>query len=143
LRGKVVVVSFIYTTCSGACPVTTQTLARLRRSLQEAKLWQNSVEFVSITLDPRRDSERVLSDYARAFGADCAAWHFLTGPRARVEAVIAAWGMWVKTDPKGVLDHPSRIFLIDPRGRQREIYNLDFLKPEWVIPDIRGLLAEK
>ncbi len=33
------------------------------------------------------------------FGADLAAWHFLTGPPAQVEPVIAAWGMWVKSGP--------------------------------------------
>ena len=43
--------------------------------------------------------------------------------------MIAAWGMWAKIGPTGVLDHPSRIFLLDPRGRQREIYSLEFLKP--------------
>ena len=50
--------------------------------------------------------------------------------------------MWVKSDAKGVLDHPSRIFLIDGGGRQREIYNLEFLKPETVLEDVRGLLGD-
>ena len=57
--------------------------------------------------------------------------------------VIAAWDMWVKSDATGVLDHPSRIFLIDSRGRQREIYNLEFLNAEAVLADVRGLIAEK
>ena len=61
----------------------------------------------------------------------------------QVEPVIAAWGMWAKSGPTGALDHPSRIFLLDPQGRQREIYNLEFLKPEVVLQDVRGLLAEK
>ena len=39
-----------------------------------------------------------------------------------VATVIAAWGMWVKSDPNGVLDHPSRIFLLDPpRPRARDL----------------------
>ena len=48
-----------------------------------------------------------------------------------------------RADSNGVLDHPSRVFLIDPRGRQREIYNLEFLKPESVVEDVRELLGEK
>ena len=44
--------------------------------------------------------------------------------------MIAAWGMWARIGPAGVLDHPSRIFLLDQAGRQREIYNLEFLKSE-------------
>jgi len=142
LRGKVVLVSFVYTTCTGVCPGTTQALVRIQDALKEAKLWGTSVAFVSITLDPLRDTSEALRQYARLFGVDPAAWHFLTGPPAQVESVIAAWGMWVRTGPTGVLDHPSRIFLLDPRGHQREIYNLEFLKPEAVLQDVRGLLDE-
>jgi protein SCO1/2 len=51
--------------------------------------------------------------------------------------------MWAKSDPTGAIDHPSRIFLLDPQGHQREIYNLEFLKRETVLQDVRGLLTEK
>jgi protein SCO1 len=141
LRGKVVLVSFVYTTCNGICPLTTQTLHRVEQALKDVKLWGTSVAFVSITLDPKRDTPEALKRYARLFGADLSAWHFLTGPPAQVEPVIAAWGMWAKSDPTGAIDHPSRIFLLDRQGRQREIYNLEFLKPEIVLQDVRGLLA--
>jgi protein SCO1/2 len=139
LRGKVVLVSFVYTTCNGVCPATTQTLHRLQKKLEEAKLWGTSVEFLSITLDPKRDTAVVLSRYARLFGADLAAWHFLTGPPAQVESVLKSWGMWVKSDANGILDHPSRVFLLDTRGHEREIYNLEFLKEDWVLADVRAL----
>ena len=79
LKGKVVLVSFVYTTCNGVCPATTASLSRIQKSLEQAKLWGNSVEFVSITLDPKRDTPEVLSRYAQLFGADSARWHFLTG----------------------------------------------------------------
>jgi protein SCO1 len=140
LRGKVVLVSFVYTTCNGVCPLTTQALSGAQKKLDEAKLWGKSVEFVSITLDPQRDTPQALQIYAKLWGADQPAWHFLTGSPAEVSKVIAAWDMWAKSDAKGVLDHPSRIFLIDRRGREREIYNLEFLKPETVVEDVRELL---
>jgi protein SCO1 len=143
LRGKVVLVSFVYTTCTGVCPGTTQAIVRVQNSLKEAKLWGQSVEFVSITLDPRRDTPEVLRQYARLFRADPVAWHFLTGPPDQVQSVITAWGMWVKALPTGALDHPSRTFLLDPHGHQREIYSLEFLKPETVLKDVRGLLSDR
>jgi protein SCO1 len=142
LRGKAVVVSFIYTTCNGSCPATTHNLYRVQQALKEARLWGDRVEFVSISLDPTRDTPEVLRRYAKIYGADPAAWHFLTGPPDRVAEVIASWGMWAKVGPSGVLDHPSRIFLIDPRGRQREIYNLEFLTPEAILQDVRTVLQE-
>jgi protein SCO1/2 len=143
LRGKVVLVSFVYTTCNGVCPLTTQTLGGAQKKLREALLWGKSVEFVSITLDPKRDTPRVLRDYARLFKADPAAWHYLTGSAEEVNEVIKAWDMWVKSDSNGVLDHPSRVFLIDGRGRQREIYSLEFLTAESVVEDVRSLIGEK
>jgi protein SCO1 len=143
LHGKVVLVSFIYTTCSGVCPVTTQALTRVQKELEAAKLWGKSVEFVSITLDPGRDTPQVLENYAKLARADLPAWHFLTGTTEEVSKVIKAWDMWVKGDQTGVLDHPSRIFLIDSSGREREIYNLEFLKPETVLEDVRDLLEEQ
>jgi protein SCO1 len=142
LRGKAVVVSFIYTTCNGSCPATTHNLYRVQQTLKEAGIWGKRVEFVSITLDPARDTTEVLAQYARIFGADTERWHFLTGPPEQVSKVIAEWGMWVRTGPSGTLDHPSRIFLVDPSGRQREIYNLDFLKPETVLEDVKTVIAE-
>ena len=143
LEGKVVLVSFVYTTCTGVCPGTTQAMVRVRTALKEANLWGNSVAFVSITLDPARDTPEVLRQYARSFRAEDPAWHFLTGLPEEVRSVIAGWGMWVKTLPSGTLDHPSRIFLVDPRGHQREIYNLEFLTPQAVLQDVRGLLDRK
>jgi protein SCO1 len=142
LRGKLVLVSFIYTTCRGTCPATTDRLKQLEKSLEAAGLWGKSVEFVSITLDPARDTPDVLARYARLHGADTAAWHFLSGTSERVESVAKAWGIWVRRDSNGVLDHTSRIFLLDQRGHEREIYNLEFLSTEWVLEDLRGLLAE-
>jgi protein SCO1/2 len=142
LRGKAVLVSFIYTTCGGTCPATTHTLTRVQRALEKAGLWGERVEFVSITLDPARDRPEVLAEYARIYDADPATWHFLTGPADAVARVIAAWDMWVKPGPAGALDHPSRIFLVDPRGHQREIYSLEFLRPAAVVGDVETVLSE-
>src|SRR5439155_5811101 len=119
--------SFIYTTCGGVCPATTHSLYRTQQVLRESGLWGDKVHFVSISLDPARDTTEVLANYARAYDADPASWHFLTGPPATVAKVVAAWAMWARIGPSGTLDHPSRIFLVDPNGRQREIYSLEFL----------------
>jgi cytochrome oxidase Cu insertion factor (SCO1/SenC/PrrC family) len=142
LRGKAVLVSFIYTTCNGSCPATTHSLYRVQEALKTAGLWGKRAELVSITLDPSRDTPEVLSNYARLYSVDLAAWHFLTGASEQVSKVIASWGMWAKIGPSGVLDHPSRIFLVDPQGRIREIYNLEFLAPATVLQDVRTVLDE-
>jgi protein SCO1/2 len=139
LRGKVVLVSFIYTTCGGVCPATTHRLSRVQDELKKKRLWDDSVQFVSITLDPERDTPEVLTRYAATYDADTVAWHFLTGRPEQVAAVVAAWGMWARKNELGVIDHPSRIFLVDREGRQREIYSLDYLDPTAVVSDVEAL----
>lgn len=142
LRGKVVLVSFVYTTCSGVCPATTHNMYRVQETLKKAGLWGEKVQFVSISIDPERDTPEVLKRYAEVYDADLNAWHFLSGPVDEVTKVIAAWDMWARRNAAGVLDHPSRIFLVDTRGRRREIYSLEYLKPDTVLQDVRTLLAE-
>lgn len=142
LKGKCVLVSFVFTTCNGTCPLTTKAMAECRDELAKAGLWGKNVEFVSITLDPEHDTPDVLKPYAAIYEADPRSWHFLTGSPAEVNRVIASWDMWAKRNALGVLDHPSRVFLIDPKGRQREIYSLEFLKPASVLADVKSLINE-
>lgn len=141
LRGRTVLVSFIYTTCSGVCPATTHRLGRVRDRLEQRKLWGSSVAFVSITLDPERDTPEALKRYADIYDADDPSWRFVTGANEQINQVITSWGMWAKRNKDGVLDHPSRIFLIDPSGHEREIYSLEHLDPAQVEKDMRAVLG--
>jgi protein SCO1/2 len=143
LRGKVVLVSFVFTTCGGSCPATTHRMSQVARTLADHGLLNDDrVRLLSITLDPARDTPEALWNYMKAYDADPAYWTFLTGPREQVEKVHVAWGMWAKPAANGQFDHPSRVFLVDGRGRVREIYNLDFFKPAWVLEDVHSLLKE-
>jgi protein SCO1/2 len=143
LRGKVLLVSFIFTTCSGSCPATTARMNSVAQALQRKGLFKgDAVRLLSITLDPKRDNPAALRRYARLFDVDTKHWTFLTGAPAQVDKVISAWGMWVKAAPLGQLDHPSRIFLVDKRGRIREIYNLEYFKAKWVLADVQALLKQ-
>jgi protein SCO1 len=143
LRGHVALVSFVFTTCNGTCPATTHRMCQVQQELKKRGLLDGGrVHLVSISLDPARDTPRVLKDYAALYDADLATWSFLTGPPADVERTIASWGMWVKPAANGQLNHPSRIFLVDRHGRVREIYNLGFLKADNVAEDVALLLDE-
>ena len=144
LQGKVLLVSFVFTTCSGSCPGTSARMATAALQMEKQGLFKNGrVRLVSITLDPKRDTPGVLRRYRDVYEVDGAAWDFLTGKPDEVEKVWKAWGMWARALPGGSIDHPSRVFLVDARGRIREVYNLEYFKPEWVVEDVRGLLKEE
>ena len=65
LRGKVVAVTFIYTSCPDVCPMLTDKMARVQDELGPD--FGSKVAFVSITVDPERDTPEVLKGYAEAF----------------------------------------------------------------------------
>ncbi|MGH7169425.1 MAG: SCO family protein [Gemmataceae bacterium] len=141
LHGKVVLVSFVFTTCNGTCPATTHRMVLAEEALAKAGLL-DKVHLLSITLDPARDKPAVLRDYMRLYDIDSKHWTFLTGTEKRLKQVHSDWGMWVRSAANGQLDHPSRVFLVDERGRLREIYNLQFFRPRWVREDVQLLRKE-
>jgi len=141
-RGRVVLLSFIYTSCPSACPLVTQRMAVLQRRLTEAGLFPSRASLVSVTVDPDRDSVAVLARYAKGFGADPRGWTFLRERREALGPVLAAWGEWTKSLPNGEIDHPARLYLLDPAGRVREIYSLSFFDERQAFLDIRALLRE-
>jgi protein SCO1/2 len=141
LRGKVVLVSFVFTTCNGSCPATTHRMDLAAHALAKAGLTEK-VHLLSISLDPSRDTPVVLRDYMRLYDIDAKHWTFVTGSQKQVEKVWSDWGMWARPAANGQLDHPSRVFLLDSRGRIREIYDLQFFRPAWVCEDVQSLLKE-
>jgi protein SCO1/2 len=141
LQGKIVLVSFVFTTCSGTCPATTHRMILAAEELAKAGLL-DKVHLLSITLDPARDKPAVLRDYMRLYDIDAKHWTFLTGSQKAINKVLSDWGMWVRPLADGRLDHPSRVFLLDKRGRLREIYDLQFFRPRWVREDVQLLVNE-
>lgn len=134
--------AFIYTSCPGACPLLTQRMALLQARLREARLLPSRVGLLSVTVDPERDSAETLARYAKGFGADSEGWRFLRESQERLRPVLTAYDEWTKPIPGGEIDHPARLYLIDPRGRIREIYSLSLFDERQAYLDIQALLRE-
>jgi protein SCO1/2 len=115
LRSHIVLLDFIFTRCPGPCPILTATHVSVERSLS-AELLERT-RFVSISIDPARDTPQDLAAYATAHGADLRHWSFLTGPSAAVEEVTRAYGVGTTRGDDGELEHVVATFLIDPEGR--------------------------
>lgn len=88
--GRPVVVSFIYTTCTTVCPVTSQALSELQSRLGSAR---DNVHLVSISIDPEYDTPERLRDYAKRFGAG-PEWQHYTGTQAASRAAQQAFGVY-------------------------------------------------
>ena len=151
-RGKVTVMSFIYTRCAAvkACPMATGVLRELREQSVEDPALTKQLRLVSMSFDPGADTPKRMVEYANLMrgtnpGAE---WHFLTTrSKEQLQPILDAYGQAVDrkanaSDPTGPLNHTLRVFLIDRAGNIRNIYSSGTLDVRLVLADIKTLLLE-
>lgn len=138
-RGRVVLLTFVYANCPGACPLVTGKFLGLHRELKRRAGGRPQVQLLSVTVDPQSDNAAALAAYARQLGVRDESWLFLTGSDAEVQAVLDAYSLWRKKLPNGLVDHVMRVYLIDRHGDVREIYDSRLLSVDLVLQDIDTL----
>jgi cytochrome oxidase Cu insertion factor (SCO1/SenC/PrrC family) len=147
-RGKVVVMTFIYTHCTDLCPFVTMKVKSARDQLGKDA---DKAVFVAVTTDPERDTLKVINAYSRAAGLSDS-WHFLTGSLASVKDVWFNYGVGVDIrkepadDPAANkeamsdMPEPTQGLSEDQLGKARTIsdqfgggYNVSHSTPYWII----------
>jgi protein SCO1/2 len=136
-RGKVVAVTFIYTSCTDTCPVLTPMMSFVQDRLGSD--FGSKIAFVSITIDPERDTQQVLKAYAEAFGANLAGWSFLTGDPHHIRDVMRRYGVFASKAPDGRVDHTFLTSIVDPEGVLRVQYIGARFDPEEFRRDLLSL----
>ena len=141
-QGRVVLLAFVFTSCPGVCPLISKQMAALQNGLKQERLFGAKANLLSVTVDPETDTAAVLAEYAKTYGADPAGWRFLRESPEKTKPVLKAYDEWTKLLPKGELDHPARVYLIDRKGNIREIYSLAFFNDRQALIDMRKLTLE-
>lgn len=140
LRGKLVLLDFIYTHCPGPCPILTGTHVRVQKILPESA--RERVWFLSVTLDPARDTPAALRAYAKARGAQLDNWSFLHGSEEQIEDVLMRYGVGTMPAPDGEIQHVVVTFLIDADGNiVKRYFGLDHHADD-LARDIEAALAK-
>jgi protein SCO1 len=121
MKGRPWIAGFVFTRCSGPCPLITENMARLQ-GLVPAR-----VGLLSISVDPDHDSPEVLALYAKKYKADAQRWFFLTGEKAEVVRLVQnGFKLPVAenaaADPGTRVTHATRLVLVDAEGRVRGWY---------------------
>ncbi len=142
-RTKLKLVEFIYTHCPDICPTTTQKMIDLKSDFEKVGVFGKEIEFLTITIDPYRDTPEVLTDYMKGFEIDNnKQWLFLTGEKANIKRdrqqlkkVTDAMQFQFKDPGNGQFVHSTFTFLVDennkfiakfPMGKgfdKKEVYN--------------------
>jgi protein SCO1/2 len=130
--GKVLVVSDAMTLCQESCPLDTTSVVQTARDLSPQA--RRHVVFLSITVDPGRDSPARLAAYRRLYRPAPSDWLLLTGSAPRVSALWAYFGVFVKRVPGGSpaprdwltgkpltydVQHSDQVFFLDGRSHER------------------------
>jgi protein SCO1 len=134
LRGKPVLIDFIYTSCASTCPMLTAKMAAIARQLGPAL--GADVTIVSISLDPEHDSPAELEKYAKSHDADGKGWIFLTGPPAKIDQVLALFKLRRTRESDGSIMHSIEAFLLGPDGHQIRQYSALDVSPNAVVADV-------
>lgn len=122
LQGKVSVVNFFFSSCPDFCPKMNAQLALVCQSLKA----NPTVQCISVSVDPDRDTPEVLRKYAEKFGADIDVWHFLTGKKEDI-LLLAEKGFQLAADRS--LIHSDKFVLVDQKAQIRGYYG-SLEKPE-------------
>jgi cytochrome oxidase Cu insertion factor (SCO1/SenC/PrrC family) len=97
LKEKVVEINFIFTNCQGACPLMTKNLTYIRDMMGDEV--GKSVHFVSISIDPTRDTPAAMKEFAQTHDADHAGWTWVTGDPDNLSAIVKKLGSYTD-DPE-------------------------------------------
>ena len=172
LTGKVVVLTFLYTSCPDVCPIVTEILRRTHVLLGKDS---EETEFVAISVDPDRDSIERAFEYSQRMGMQDR-WRFLVGDEEELEPVWQDYWLDPIRDAAGheddpdphagdgaigngepeervsataslaadnvLIGHTAPIFLIDRQGLRRVIFTSLSMEPHQLVHDIRLLIKQ-
>lgn len=147
---KVVVLSFIYSSCSEAngCPLATHVLERLQHRLL-ADASAEGVRFISLSFDPGQDTPEVMQRYGKPYIEGDFDWRFLTTADERqLQPILESYGQSIVRDPEpedgepGNISHVLRVYLVDRSKRIRNVYSASYLHADTMINDLQTLRME-
>ena len=141
MKGKVTVYDFIFTNCSGICPIMSRNMQAVTKKVPK----DAAVRFVTISVDPTRDTPAVLHAYAKRFRNDDR-WLFLTGDRQTIIDLSVKGFKLGAGDPQpggDPLMHSSKFAVADQTGMIRAYYGgTDGDAPDQVVATVKDLLED-
>lgn len=143
LEGKIVVLNFFFTSCPQICPAMNRNVQKV----QQVFIQNEDVQFVSITVDPERDTPEKLKAYEEIYSLNKGQWNFLTGNENDIYILARKGYNLSATDASGDGEndviHSQTVLLIDPNQQIRGRYSgTDVESMGDIVADISKLRKE-
>ena len=136
LKGRVVLINFIFTNCPDACPMVTHKLMQVRNMMVPAI--KDDVWFISISVDPERDTPQAMKEFATKQGVDESRWLFLTGDKKNLEFIVKRLGQYTQE-----VEAHSTLMLAGNDRTRHWTRVMPMVPPEGVAQQLRALAEEK
>lgn len=123
---KARLIEFMYTRCPDVCPVTTLEMSKLRNDLEKEGVFGDKVEFITITIDPERDTTDILRDYAGRFEVTSPddGWVFLRGTDESTKKVADALDFLYRDPGSGEIIHSTYTYFMDENDNLLEKFTM-------------------
>jgi cytochrome oxidase Cu insertion factor (SCO1/SenC/PrrC family) len=135
LKDRVVLISFMFMNCEGACPMLAQKLKQTRALMVPAI--KDEVWFVTLSVDPERDTPEAMKQFAENQGLDESRWLFLTGEKRNVELLIRKLGQYTPN----IESHTTLMLAGNDRTRHWTRV-LPMVPPDGIALQMRSLVEE-
>lgn len=114
--GRITLVTFIYTRCTGLCAVMGNELIRIQNEIIERGL-ESKVSLLTLSFDPNHDSSEILAEYAQNIGAKPNVWRLASVPDAdELARLLAAFGIVAVPDGNDGFEHNAAFHITQPDG---------------------------
>lgn len=138
IKGKVVAINFMFTSCGDSCPLETAKLRQVQQMLGEHV--GKNVFMYSITVDPERDTPAVLKAYMEKFKVG-PGWQFLTGKQEDIDLIRDKLGMYSEGETE-LSDHAIN-FVLGNEATRQWIKRTPFDLPETTVTVLLGRLQKR
>jgi protein SCO1/2 len=135
LKGRVVLINFIFTNCPDACPMVTHKLMQVRELMVPAI--KDDVWFVSISVDPERDTPQAMKAFLTKQGVDESRWLFLTGEKKNLEFIVKRLGQYTQE-----VEAHSTLMLAGNDRTRHWTRVMPMVPPQGVAEQLRALAEE-
>lgn len=141
-RGRIVVLTFIYTRCPlpDYCPLMTDNFVQIEKALKSSPESNAGIQLLSVTLDPDYDTPKVLREYAAAHSSGSDRWDYATGTKDEVKQIATYFGMqyWAEGDQ---IVHGLRTAIVGADGKLVKLYRGNDWKPNEIVVEVRNVAA--
>jgi protein SCO1/2 len=135
LKGRVVLISFIFTHCEYACPMQAQKLKQVRAAMVPAI--KDDVWFVTLSVDPERDTPEAMKKFAERQGVDESRWIFLTGDKQNLEFLVKRLGQYTPD-----IESHTTLMLAGNTITRHWTRVLPMVPPDGIAQQMRALVEE-